>query len=69
VAITYHSDAVPASPKLQTLMPKLSAGSASDTERAACGRLWQMRGKRILIDHCDDPALRVCRDDPALRPA
>lgn len=69
VAITYHPDAVPAPPELQTLMPKLLAGSASDTERAVFGRLWQMRVKRILIDHCDDPALLVCREDPALRSA
>jgi hypothetical protein len=64
VAVTYHPETVPASPELQGLMPKLLAGSASDTERAAFGRLWQMRVKRILIDHCDDPALVACRDDP-----
>lgn len=69
MAITYHSDAVSAPPQLRALMPKLLAGSASDTERAAFGRLWQARVKRTLIDHCDDPALLVCRDDPALRSA
>lgn len=69
VAITYQPDAVPSPPELQALMPKLLAGSASDSERAAFGRLWQMRVKRILIDYCDDPALLVCRDDPVLRSA
>lgn len=64
VAVAYHPEIVPAPPELQGLMSKLLAGSASDTERAAFGQLWQMRVKRILIDHCDDPALVVCRDDP-----
>jgi len=64
VAVAYHPDAVPAPAELQDLMPKLLAGSASDTERTEFGRLWQMRVKRILIDHCDDPALVVCQDNP-----
>ena len=46
-------------------MPKMLSGSASDAERIEFGRLWQMRVKRILIDHGDDPALVVCRDEPA----
>jgi len=65
VAATYHPDVVPAPAELQALMPKLLAGAASDAEREAFGRLWQMRVKRILIDHGDDPALVVCRDVPA----
>jgi len=68
VAVTYHPDAVPAPPELQALMPKLFAGSASDTERAEFGRLWQMRVERILIEHCDNPELVVCRDDPVSPP-
>jgi len=64
VAVTYHPDVVPAPSELQALMAKLLAGSASDTERAAFGRLWQMRVKRILIDHFNDPELIVCRDEP-----
>lgn len=65
VAVAYHPEAVPAPPELQALMQKMLAGAASDAERTEFGRLWQMRVKRILIDHCDDPALLVCRDDPA----
>ena len=65
VAVAYHPEVVPAPPELQALMPKMLAGAASDVERTEFGRLWQMRVKRILIDHCDDPALIVCRDDPA----
>ena len=64
VAVTYRPDAVPASPDLQALMQEMLAGSASDADRTEFGRLWQMRVKRILIDHCDDPALVVCRDEP-----
>jgi formylmethanofuran dehydrogenase subunit E len=64
VAVTYHPEVVPAPAELQALMPKLLAGAASDAEREEFGRLWQMRVKRILIDHGDDPALVVCRDAP-----
>lgn len=64
VAVAYHPEVVPAAPELQALMSRLLAGSADDAERAEFGRLWQMRVKRLLIDHCDDPALVVCRDDP-----
>lgn len=64
VMVAYHPDTVPAPPELQALMPRLLAGSASAAERAEFGRLWQMRVKRILIDHADDPALVVCTEDP-----
>lgn len=64
VAAVYRPEAVPAPPELQALMPKMLAGAACDAERAEFGRLWQLRVKRILIDHCDDPALVACRDDP-----
>ena len=65
VSVAYHPDVVPAPAELQALTPKLLAGVASDAEREEFGRLWQMRVKRILIDHGDDPALVVCRDAPA----
>jgi hypothetical protein len=65
VALAYHPETVPAPPELQALMPKMLSGSASDAERTEFGRLWQMRVKRILIDHGDDPALVVCRDELA----
>jgi len=45
-------------------MPKLLSGAASAAEKAEFGRLWQMRVKRILIDHFDDPELVVCREIP-----
>lgn len=64
VTTTYHPEVVPAPAELQALMPKLLAGAASDAEREEFGRLWQMRVKRILIDHGDDPALVVCREVP-----
>jgi formylmethanofuran dehydrogenase subunit E len=59
LAVSYRPDVVPASPELQTLMPRLLAGEADAEEKAEFGRLWQMRVKRILIDHCDDPELVV----------
>ncbi|ODU04954.1 MAG: hypothetical protein ABS89_02865 [Thiobacillus sp. SCN 63-1177] len=64
VAVAYHPESVPMPPGLQSLMSTVLAGTASEAERTEFGRLWQMRIKRILIDHCDDPALLVCRDDP-----
>lgn len=57
VSASYHPEVVAAPPELQGLMQKLLAGEASAEENAEFGRLWQMRVKRILIDHFDDPAL------------
>lgn len=57
VAVAYHPEVVPAPPELQELMPKLLAGTASAAETTEFGRLWQLRVKRILIDHFDDPEL------------
>lgn len=58
--VSYHPETVPPAAELQALMPKLLAGSATPAEQAEFGRLWQMRVKRILIDHFDDPALVRC---------
>ena len=65
MAVTYHPEVVPAPPELQKLMPKLLAGKASAAEATEFGRLWQLRVKRILIDHFDDPALVACREIPS----
>lgn len=59
--LTYHPEVVPPSPELQELMPKLLSGSASAADQTEFGRLWQMRVKRILIDHFDDLELVRCR--------
>jgi formylmethanofuran dehydrogenase subunit E len=61
VTTTYHPEVVPASPELQELMPKLFAGAANAADQTEFGRLWQMRVKRILIDHFDDPELVLCQ--------
>lgn len=57
VAVSYHPEIVPPPPELPALMQKLIAGEASVDERTQFGTLWQMRVKRILIDHFDDPQL------------
>jgi formylmethanofuran dehydrogenase subunit E len=57
VSVAYHPEIVPPPLELPPLMQKLIAGEASADERAQFGTLWQMRVKRILIDHFDDPAL------------
>ncbi|HUX29739.1 MAG TPA: FmdE family protein [Thiobacillus sp.] len=61
VAVAYHPDVVPAPPELWKLMQKLLADTASAAEATEFGRLWQVRVKRILIDHFDDPALVAFR--------
>jgi len=49
----------PPLPELPALRQRLHAGEASVDERAQFATLWQMRVKRILIDHFDDPRLAV----------
>lgn len=60
VTVRYRPECVPPAPELQALMPRVVAGEASAAERTEFGRLWQMRVKRILIDHFDDPELVQC---------
>ena len=57
VTVAYHPEVVPPPPELPPLMQKLLAGEAGADERTEFGKLWQMRVKRILIDHLDDPSL------------
>lgn len=59
VNVSYHPENVPPPPELPALMQKLLAGEASADERAQFATLWQMRVKRILIDHFDDPRLAL----------
>lgn len=59
VAVSYHPEVVTPPQGLPELMQKLLAGEASAEERTEFSNLWQMRVKRILIDHFDDPALVV----------
>lgn len=61
VSARYHPEVVPPPPELQALMSTILAGAASAEERAEFARLWQLRVKRILIDHFEDPELVVCR--------
>jgi len=63
VTVSYHPEIVPPPPGMQELMQKLLAGEANAEERAEFGKLWQMRVKRILIDHFDDPALVAVAQD------
>lgn len=61
VTVTYHPEVVPAPPELQELTPKLLAGGASAADQTEFARLWQMRVKRILVDHFCDPELVLCQ--------
>ena len=63
VTVAYHPEVVPPPPELPALMQKLLANEASADERTQFGKLWQMRVKRILIDHADDSALIDCRGE------
>ena len=60
VTVSCRPECVPPAPELQALIPRVVAGEASAAELTEFGRLWQMRVKRILIDHFDDPALVQC---------
>lgn len=57
LSVSTHPEIVPAPPELQGLMSRILSGEASDAEKTEFGRHWQMRVKRILIDHFDDPEL------------
>jgi formylmethanofuran dehydrogenase subunit E len=63
VSVRYHPEVVPASSDLQALLSRVVAGAVSAAEKAEFRQHWQARVKRILVDHCDDPALIVCRDE------
>ncbi|TCS73825.1 hypothetical protein EDC61_10147 [Sulfuritortus calidifontis] len=59
VEAAYHPEIVPPDPAMQPLMARLMSGEARMDERQEFGRLWQLRVKRLLIDHIDDPDLIV----------
>ena len=61
VEASYHPEIVPPLPGMAERMQALLSGKASAQERAEFATLWQMRVKRILIDHFDHPQLVVCR--------
>jgi hypothetical protein len=63
VTARYHPEVVPPPPELQALMSTILAGAANAQEQTTFARLWQLRVRRILIDHCDDPELVVCRSE------
>lgn len=63
LSVSYHPEAAPAQPELQSLVPRLLSGEVSDAEKMEFGSLWQMRVKRILIDHFDDPKLVIVSPD------
>lgn len=52
VEARYNPNVVQPSQRLQELMPKVFAGSASQEEIKEFGELWQERVKQILIDNC-----------------
>ncbi len=53
VELSYRPQTVPPEAALQTLMPKVVSGSASDLERVEFARLWQDRVRRILLEPVD----------------
>ncbi len=57
VAMQYHPDIVPPMPETQELMQKFLSGNATAEEMKKFRELWQVRVKRILIDHFDDPEM------------
>ncbi len=53
VEVIYSVDPVPASERLDTLMPLVISGKASDEESAEFGHVWQERVKTILLNPPD----------------
>lgn len=57
VEAAYRAERVPPDPEMRRLLPRLQTGEATATERQRFGTLWQVRVRRILIEHGDDPLL------------
>jgi len=57
VNVTANPQLVPASPRLPGLMSACLSGSATPEEAREFGQLWQVRVRRILLEHGDDPAV------------
>lgn len=55
---------VPSAAEMAALIPQCFSPDATPTERAAFGRLWQDRVRRLLLDHGDDPAVFIIRPVP-----
>lgn len=52
---------VPPFPTMQVLLARCLDGSADAKDREEFAQLWQLRVKRLLIDHADDPEVFVVR--------
>jgi len=57
VNVTANPQLVPASPRLPGLISACLSGSATPEEAREFGQLWQVRVRRILLEHGDDPAV------------
>lgn len=62
VSVTMDLSSVPPNPEVRALMGTAMHLDAGTTERAAFGKAWQDRVRRLLLEHADDPAvIRVTR--------
>ncbi len=57
VVLDLDTARVPPAARMQTLLPKIVAGSADEDDEALFAALWQERVERMLVDHADDPKL------------
>ena len=57
VSVRYDASGVSADAAMRPLMSRVLSGQGTQQEAEAFGALWQARGRAILIDHCDDPAV------------
>lgn len=57
VRITFNPDKVPVDPALNSLMPRVVEGTASDEEKKEFARHWQERVRKILLDYDSYPGL------------
>lgn len=57
VTVTFDASTVPAAKAQRALMPAVARGRANAEQLAEFAHAWQMRVRRILVEHADDPAV------------
>ena len=61
VEVIAHLERVPSEPHMGELMAACITGRATDEVQREFGRLWQMRVRRLLIEHARDPQVIAVR--------
>lgn len=54
VGVEVNLQGIPFSPRVTELLPACLNGTATNADHAEFGKLWQVRVKKILLDHAED---------------